>query len=39
MKVVTFQGIKNVEVKNVKAPDILKPDDIIKSYSIRNLWI
>jgi len=29
MKAVTFQGIKNVQVKKVKAPTITKPDDII----------
>lgn len=29
MKAVTFQGIKRVEVKEVPAPDIQKPDDII----------
>jgi S-(hydroxymethyl)glutathione dehydrogenase/alcohol dehydrogenase len=29
MKAVTFQGIKNVKVKEVDAPKILKPDDII----------
>ncbi len=29
MKAVTFQGIKRVEVKEVPAPKILKPDDII----------
>ncbi len=29
MKAVTFQGIKNVKVKDVPAPKILKPDDII----------
>lgn len=29
MKAVTFQGIKNVEVKEVKNPSIEKPDDII----------
>nr|WP_106779104.1 zinc-dependent alcohol dehydrogenase [Lysinibacillus timonensis] len=29
MKAVTFQGIKNVQVKDVKAPDIERPDDII----------
>jgi len=29
MKAVTFQGIKNVKVKDVEAPKIHKPDDII----------
>lgn len=29
MKAVTFQGIKKVMVKDVPAPTILKPDDII----------
>ncbi len=29
MKAVTFQGIKKVEVKEVQAPTIQKPDDII----------
>lgn len=29
MKAVTFQGIKNVEVKEVKDPKIKKDDDII----------
>src|SRR5690606_38338204 len=29
MKAVTFQGIKNVEVKEVKDPKIKKADDII----------
>ena len=29
MKAVTFQGIKNVKVKEVEAPKIHKPDDII----------
>ncbi|MDP4143641.1 MAG: zinc-dependent alcohol dehydrogenase [Bacillota bacterium] len=29
MKAVTFQGIKNVQVKEVPAPKIQKPDDII----------
>ncbi|MBL4933659.1 zinc-dependent alcohol dehydrogenase [Clostridium paridis] len=29
MKAVTFQGIKRVEVKDVPAPTIVKPDDII----------
>ncbi|WP_046174767.1 zinc-dependent alcohol dehydrogenase [Domibacillus indicus] len=29
MKAVTFQGVKNVAVKEVKAPQIQKPDDII----------
>lgn len=29
MKAVTFQGIKNVKVKEVPAPKIQKPDDII----------
>lgn len=29
MKAVTFQGIKNVEVKEVEAPSIHRPDDII----------
>ncbi|GKU24621.1 hypothetical protein CFB3_28260 [Clostridium folliculivorans] len=29
MKAVTFQGIKNVEVKDVPAPSIQKADDII----------
>jgi uncharacterized FlaG/YvyC family protein len=29
MKAVTFQGIKNVEVKEVQDPTIHKPDDII----------
>lgn len=29
MKAVTYQGIKNVEVKKVKDPDIKNPDDII----------
>ncbi|MCB5237933.1 zinc-dependent alcohol dehydrogenase [Niallia circulans] len=29
MKAVTYQGIKNVEVKEVEDPKILKPDDMI----------
>ncbi|MEC0279666.1 glutathione-dependent formaldehyde dehydrogenase [Bacillus halotolerans] len=29
MKAVTYQGIKDVRVKEVKAPEIKKPDDII----------
>lgn len=29
MKAVTFQGVKNVQVKNVKDPSIQKADDII----------
>ncbi|GAE36181.1 zinc-dependent alcohol dehydrogenase [Halalkalibacter akibai] len=29
MKAVTFQGVKNIIVKDVKAPSIQKPDDII----------
>lgn len=29
MKAVTFQGIKDVKVKEVKEPEIIKPDDII----------
>ncbi len=29
MKAVTYQGIKDVRVKEVKAPSIKKPDDII----------
>lgn len=29
MKAVTYQGIKNVEVKDVKEPKIKKDDDII----------
>ena len=29
MKAVTYQGVKNVEVKEVKAPKIKKADDII----------
>ncbi|MCM3739479.1 glutathione-dependent formaldehyde dehydrogenase [Oceanobacillus luteolus] len=29
MKAVTYQGVKNVVVKNVEAPRIQKPDDII----------
>src|SRR4051794_34782175 len=29
MKAVTFQGVKNVHVKNVKDPKIKKADDII----------
>src|SRR3954465_2176696 len=29
MKAVTFQGVKNVQVKNVKDPEIQKADDII----------
>ncbi|OMP66138.1 zinc-dependent alcohol dehydrogenase [Domibacillus epiphyticus] len=29
MKAVTYQGVKNVDVKEVKAPEIKKPDDII----------
>jgi S-(hydroxymethyl)glutathione dehydrogenase/alcohol dehydrogenase len=29
MKAVTFQGIKNVKVKEVPSPTIQKPDDII----------
>lgn len=29
MKAVTYQGIKNVEVKDVEYPKIHKPDDII----------
>ncbi|MBA2874275.1 zinc-dependent alcohol dehydrogenase [Thermaerobacillus caldiproteolyticus] len=29
MKAVTFQGIKDVQVKQMPAPSILKPDDII----------
>jgi len=29
MKAVTYQGIKNIEVREVKTPDIKNPDDII----------
>lgn len=29
MKACTFQGIKDVKVKEVKEPEIIKPDDII----------
>ncbi|MFB5679019.1 zinc-dependent alcohol dehydrogenase [Paenibacillus terreus] len=29
MKAVTYQGIKNVQVKEVEAPTIVKPDDMI----------
>lgn len=29
MKAVTYQGIKNVEVREVKDPSIKNPDDII----------
>lgn len=29
MKAVTYQGIKNVQVKEVEAPKIVKPDDMI----------
>ncbi|MCM3584387.1 glutathione-dependent formaldehyde dehydrogenase [Mesobacillus maritimus] len=29
MKAVTYQGIKNIEVREVKTPDIENPDDII----------
>jgi S-(hydroxymethyl)glutathione dehydrogenase/alcohol dehydrogenase len=29
MKAVTFQGVKDIQVKNVEAPKIEKPDDII----------
>ena len=29
MKAVTFQGVKDIQVKKVEAPKIEKPDDII----------
>ncbi len=29
MKAVTFQGVKDMKVKNVKSPEIEKKDDII----------
>ena len=32
MKAVTFQGTKNMQVKNVKDPEIQKKEDINDSY-------
>lgn len=35
MKAVTYQGSKNVEVKNVKDPQIKNSDDIIIKVTVR----